>query len=1226
MSILVNKLKSISSKIKVCAFLVVIFLTQFANASHLVGGFLTYRWLGSNGSITQYRVNMYAYRDCSKDGTTDERPFDKVITLCAYNSDKSLYNSYDVNLLSKKKVNPVGNTNCPEVASACLEQGLYEVVISLPVSSKGFYLKWERCCRNTQNNLRDQGGSAYQGQTYFGYIPATNIQNSSPYFLDIPVPFICKNDTTTIRNRAIDPDGDSLSYRLITPWQGASANSPTVTCNSFMANSPNVDYNNGYSASQPFGNSGLAYVDAFNGLTTYMSKVSGRFAVAIEVTEWRNGVAISTVRLDLQILVINCSPNNKPSLGYQTKSKYWTVEAGQPFCYDITAKDLKDSTQIITLQAYSDIITGINGYTYSKAIMTPAVNAGKKTVVSKFCWTPDCNIPTKDTFRVTFEAYDNGCPSKFVNENVYIKVKPFIPTEKITGPNTACQNQQNVKYSILNLDTGHRYAWSVSGGLIVGGNTGNSIAVNWGNGSQGIVKLSVTSRWGCLSTPIQYLVGLTLAPMKPKITGPDTVCFEGVSTYEIVGNTTDRYTWKVFGGISNGVIPGSLEKLKVYWTTSTKGYVSVYGSNAAGCNSPVDTMRIVNAPSNKVKLDGPISVCPNNKNILYTISNLGWKATYSWKIFGGTNIRAKNDSQALADWGGLGSGGVLVNSIDRFGCPDTTFLAVRKTHNLVGQQPIGDSIVCELDNNIQFRIKQVSGEKYQWSIFGGNITTSDTIIKILTNWGTSGMGWVGVQSKAYDSISKLPCLSSIHKINVSKNPIPSLKLFTMPLQPDICQNTQWVDVFNWTIDVDDSIELQFTGLNYKIKNTINGSQLTKVFSININTIGTFAFKARQISKWGCVGPWYNTSVTINPKPIFKPLIGDSVVCFPHMNGYVYQISGNATSKYSWQLIGGKYSTNPGNSGTAVIDWDSMALLKKVIVVEISDKGCLGDSISTVVFYDNPKITSKWVTVSPPPLKDGQNLVQYVLWNAPRNKDSLVVQRRQFGMPQFWDIDQTSATDTLYNDIQVAPDNFAYDYRVVAINQCGDSIYSNINTSVLLTGKKIGALSMSFTFSPYLGWNNGVDRYELYRQLEDKSGYVLYKSYTVPSKDSFENGMDNFGQRYRIKAYELSGDRVSWSNDIILYYEPIIFIPNAFTPNGNGRNEEFRAECSGGKDFSMKIFSRWGEKLFETNDPKKGWNGTYNGKEVPIGVFVYYIQLKDYKDKIYDFNGTIQLLR
>lgn len=1201
-------------------------IIPLANASHLVGGFLTYRWLGTNGSITQYRVNMYAYRDCSKDGTADERLFDDKITLCAFHADYSLYNAYEVNLLSRKKVNPVGNTNCPEVASACLEQGIYEVIISLPVSSKGFYLKWERCCRNTQNNLRDQAGSAYQGQTYFGYIPATNIKNSSPYFLDVPVPFICKNDTTTIRNRAIDPDGDSLSYKLVTPWQGASARTPQVSCNSFMVNSPDVDYNPGYSAAKPFGSSGLAYVDAFNGLTTYMSKVSGRFAVAVEVTEWRNGVAISTVRLDLQILVINCSPNNKPSLGYQTKSRYWTIEAGQPFCYDITASDLKDSNQIITLQAYSDIISGINGFTYSKATMTPATNAGKKKIVSKFCWTPDCNIPTKDTFRVTFEAYDNGCPSKFVNENVYIKVKPFLPIEKIAGPKTACQNQQNVKYTVTNSDTGHRYTWSVTGGLIVGGNTGNTVTINWGNGNQGVVSLNVTSRYGCLSPPITFTVDLTLAPPKPKIVGPDTVCFEGVQLYDIVGNTGETYTWKVSGGMNNGVVAGSNQQVKIYWTTSTKGFLSVFASNTAGCNSLTDTLKIVNAPTQKAKIDGPVSVCPNNKNILYTISNLGWKSKYTWSIVGGTNIKVKNDSQALADWGGLGSGGIWVNAVDRFGCPDTTFLAVRKTHNLTGQQPIGDSIVCELDNNVQFRIKQVSGEKYQWTILGGTITTPDTLIKVMTNWGMAGLGWIGVQSKAYDSISKLPCLSPVHKVNVSINPIPTLKLFTTPNQPDICQNTKWVDQFSWTFDNGDSIELQMGGLSYKVKNVINGSLMTKTISIDINVFGTFAMKARQISKWGCIGPWYNTTLTINPKPVFTPLLGDSVICFPRLSGYVYRINGLPTSTYSWQLIGGTYSSNPGSTGTAIVDWDSLAPIKSISVVEISNKGCLGDSVKTDVFYDNPKITSKWVTVTPPPLKDGQNLVQYVLWNAPRNNKNVIVQRRNFGMNQFWDVDQTLATDSLYSDNNASPDNFAYDYRMVAINQCGDSVYSNINTSILLTGQKLGPLSMSFTFSPYLGWANGVEKYELYRQLEDKSGYVLYSTYPVPSKDSFDNGMDNYGQRYRIKAYELNGERISWSNDIILYYDPIIYIPNAFTPNGNGRNEVFKSECSGGKGFMMRIYNRWGEKLFETENPTVGWDGTYNGKESPIGIYVYSIQVKDYKDKIYDFNGTIQLLR
>ncbi len=1203
-------------------------MVKTASASHLVGGFLTYRWLGTNGSITQYRVNIYAYRDCSKDGTRDERLFDPEIKLCVYYENKSIYTSYNVKILSKKKVDPVGNTNCPEVANACLEQGIYEAIISLPVSSQGFYLKYERCCRNTQNNLQDQGGTAYQGQTYLGFIPSTKIQNSSPYFQDIPVPFICKSDTATIRNRAIDPDGDSLSYKLVTPWQGASMNSPTVDiCYSNMMNSPNVDYNTGYSASKPFGNSGIAKVDAFNGLTTYMSNVTGRFAVAIEVTEWRAGVAISTVRLDLQILVINCSPNNKPIMSYQKGSRFWTVEAGEPFCYDVSAIDSKDTGQIITLQAYSDIIAGTNGYSFTKATLTPAKNAAKKKVTSKFCWKPDCNIPTTDTFRVTFEAFDNGCPSKFINENVMIKVKPFIATEKIVGPNTACQNQQNVKYTMTNFDTGHRYAWSVTGGLIVGPNTGGSIAVNWGNGTQGTVTLSVSSRWGCASPPINYTVKLTQSPAKPILKGQDTICFETVFPYEITGVTGEKYTWLVSGGINNGLVAGSFEKINVYWTTSNKGFVAVFAQNAAGCSSPIDTMFVVKAPNQKPKLDGPISVCPNNKNIEYTISNLGWKAKYTWNIWGGSKIQAKNDSQALADWGALGNGAVQVTMTDRFGCIDTTWLRIRKTHALIGQKPLGDSSVCELQTNVPFRVKPVSGEDYTWTIFGGKITTSDTIANIITDWGTAGMGWVGVQSRAFDSISNLPCLSPVHKINVTKHPIPSLQLFTAPNQPEICQEYKWIDLFKWTVEKGDSIELIFSGLNYKLKSTdIGGGFEVKTLSVETNKFGTFAFKARQISRWGCIGPWYNTNQTINPKPIFTPLLGDSVICFPNLGGYVYQLNGIASSTYSWNLVGGKFTSNPGTSKLGIVEWDSLAPIKKISVVEISDKGCLGDTLVRVIFYDNPKIISKWVTVSPPPMKDGANVIQYELIQAPRNQRNLIVQRRQYGLSEFWDIGNTPYNDTLFNDNSASVDNFAYDYRFVTLNECGDSVYSNINTSILLTGKKTGPLSMAFTFSPYLGWNNGVERYELYRQLEDKSGYVLYNTYPIPETDSFSNGTDHYGQRYRIKAYELNGNRISWSNDIVLYYDPIIFIPNAFTPDENGRNEIFKPECSGGKDYRFTIYNRWGEKIFETNDYQQGWDGTYKGTTSQSGVYVYKVEFKDYKDKIYQFNGTLHLLR
>ena len=195
-----------------------------------------------------------------------------------------------------------------------------------------------------------------------------------------------------------------------------------------------------------------------------------------------------------------------------------------------------------------------------------------------------------------------------------------------------------------------------------------------------------------------------------------------------------------------------------------------------------------------------------------------------------------------------------------------------------------------------------------------------------------------------------------------------------------------------------------------------------------------------------------------------------------------------------------------------------------------------------------------------------------------------------------------------------------------LNRCGDTLFSNEHTSILLTGEKTGPLSLSFTFTPYQGFENGVERYELHRQLVGKGGFQLYQTYPMESTDSFKNGEDNYGQRYRIKAYELGGDRVSWSNDFTLYFEPVMFIPNAFTPNGKGPNDLFRPVISGVKDYRFIIYSRWGEKIAEFNDESQGWDGNYGDKPAQEGVYVYRLEFKDYQDKLYQFSGTIHLIR
>jgi gliding motility-associated-like protein len=85
------------------------------------------------------------------------------------------------------------------------------------------------------------------------------------------------------------------------------------------------------------------------------------------------------------------------------------------------------------------------------------------------------------------------------------------------------------------------------------------------------------------------------------------------------------------------------------------------------------------------------------------------------------------------------------------------------------------------------------------------------------------------------------------------------------------------------------------------------------------------------------------------------------------------------------------------------------------------------------------------------------------------------------------------------------------------------------------------------------------------------------------------------------------------------------VPTAFTPDGNNLNEGFGPYGMGIKWYAMKIYSRWGEKLYDTRESKP-WNGTYNGEPVPEGVYVVLMELKDHKGRNHYYKGTVQILR
>ncbi|MFH0895942.1 MAG: gliding motility-associated C-terminal domain-containing protein [Bacteroidota bacterium] len=90
--------------------------------------------------------------------------------------------------------------------------------------------------------------------------------------------------------------------------------------------------------------------------------------------------------------------------------------------------------------------------------------------------------------------------------------------------------------------------------------------------------------------------------------------------------------------------------------------------------------------------------------------------------------------------------------------------------------------------------------------------------------------------------------------------------------------------------------------------------------------------------------------------------------------------------------------------------------------------------------------------------------------------------------------------------------------------------------------------------------------------------------------------------------------------------PDIFVPNIFSPNADGNNDVLLVYGKGIKELTLVIYDRWGEKVFETTDQNKGWDGTFRSKPMDPAVFAYYLKATLVNDEAVERKGNITLVR
>ena len=97
--------------------------------------------------------------------------------------------------------------------------------------------------------------------------------------------------------------------------------------------------------------------------------------------------------------------------------------------------------------------------------------------------------------------------------------------------------------------------------------------------------------------------------------------------------------------------------------------------------------------------------------------------------------------------------------------------------------------------------------------------------------------------------------------------------------------------------------------------------------------------------------------------------------------------------------------------------------------------------------------------------------------------------------------------------------------------------------------------------------------------------------------------------------------------IKVFEGPEIYVPNAFTPGGDGLNDKLRPVVIGMKEFHyFSVFNRYGQMLFTTADAAIGWDGNFKGTKQPPGTYVWMAEAVDYRGNLIQRNGAVILIR
>jgi gliding motility-associated-like protein len=1207
---------------KYLSFLLIsIFSLQLA-ATHIVGGIVTYRYLGAN----KYELTFKVYRDCFSQTKFDGDPTNTGPQSNPFfygvfeNNQGTSIHSGSLTFISKNKVSSTIVNDCVDTAQSCVEEAVYRDTIIVPSNLKSYTVIHQRCCRNNGiNNIQQLSTGNMPGMTIYTVIPPTvTYSNNSAVFKNFPPIFICKDQQFVFDHSANDVDGDVLKYYLVTPLQGGTPNSPTVNTPSTVKTE--VIWQTPYSLTDPIGGLPPMSIDEFTGILSCKPDLVGRFVVSVMVKEFRAGVCIDSAIRDFQFNVNDCDiPNSylpfvPGSYDPNTKIGDYVVN-----CNDRTVNFVNASTNATSfLWKFGDPSSGVSD---TSTLANPSHTYNDTGV-----------------FIVYLISYKVRTNNQLCSDTLKRRVRIF-PTYRAnfsfpSSPPT-CIGTSKI-YSDLSVGTSGnaaKWSWDFGDGSPIA-TAKNPTHVFTSSGTFN-VKLTSESVKKCIDdTTIQVFVhpspSITANIPNACIGQPLTL----TSGCSVAGGTITEQRWtlpnKVDLNITTTYTPPNMSTFNV----------KLWGKTDKGCiDSQTYSIPVNGLPT--IKTSNDITICYDQKTTLNTTGGISylWNSTSELSNINIANPVASPVYPLASNY--------IVKGTDAKGCFNYDTVQVSfytKPFISAGL----DTNVCLNPSPFKLRDSVILNGQGIFSTFfwtpatglnNPNLKNPSSKPKATLDYVFNGIDVFGCVVKDTVRVIVLdPNMDLIAQKDIAKCVYDTITI--TPIDLGTITKYLWSPSV-WVSDINRRDPQFFS------RDTV----------LYILYVENYCYNKKD-------------SITVNviPRPIMNMLDIDSIC-----KGDIYQFNLNPIYTYQWKTsdnsLSSKSTYNPtskpyltvkyyyvtATDGFGCINNDSMELIvnypPNVKVGGIPKFLCLGDTVALTAITGN----SNWVqwfnstymssdktktTLLFAPNSDKYFVRAFTAINC-YTDDSFYIpvlkpikpivvspvrlcrgdftQLHASGGHQYLWTNPYAINDTLIDNPQVNPDT-NYLYKVKISNDCFsgfDSIQVNVDT---LPKLNVGIDTSIYRGAPEIELFADTKVYSIEWSPESLINTNIYKkSIKVSPIDT---------TLYSAIVTDANGCKGYDTVRVSVYGKNVLLIPTAFSPNGDGINDVFKvAKYLNVKKLNyIEVFNRWGEKIFSTNNINQTWDGTINGSPCPTGSYSWHIQLVNYENVKITKSGLIELIR